>query len=472
MNKLGIILNNRKRFLFSTAMAGVLVLLTGGTEALAITVWTVSKTSSNVTCSYPSQTTCNTIQSAVTAASSGDVILVGPGTYSESVVINETGQNRDGLTLLGAQAGRDARIGRYEPRKESIVNATGTGSPGITVNANFVVIDGFTITGDSAATPPAGIVVGSKSTGYYWAQILNNILENSGTGVYLYRPGSDSVHRSPYAVIEHNLFRDNTAGTGVSVGFGVFSNGATGPVITENAFTGNKAVAIVIAGGDHAEITNNTSEDDGAFVAYVGAIQSLFTHNRGKKFGHKGVLPVVININPPASTPASAYSIYPDAAIDIGPGNSHLVISDNDLEEGESHISNGLAFTNTFPAAAAGTNPTYNYYVTVKNNKIKGFPENGIVADTQTGGTLIFSWILGNEVLDNGSDGISIQDSNYNISLFDNEVEGNLLDCNDATTGGVGTLTTQDIWLNDTGNSSNLTGPPPLCTPGSGHDHH
>src|SRR5271157_2961234 len=324
MNKLGIILGNRKRFLFSTAMAGVLVLLTGGTKALAITVWTVSKTSSNSTCSSPSQTTCNTIQSAVTAASSGDVILVGPGKYNESVVINETGQNRDGLTLLGAQAGRDARVDRNEPWKESIVNATGTGSPGITVNANFVVIDGFTITGDSAATPPAGIVVGSKSTGYYWAQILNNILENSGTGVYLYRPGSDSVHRSPYAVIEHNLFRDNTAGTGVSVGFGVFSNGATGPVITENAFTGNKAVAIVIAGGDHAEITNNTSEDDGAFVAYVGAIQSLFTHNRGKKFGHKGVLPVVININPPASTPASAYSIYPDAAIDIGPGNSHL----------------------------------------------------------------------------------------------------------------------------------------------------
>jgi parallel beta-helix repeat protein len=295
---------------------------------------------------------------------------------------------------------------------------------------------------------------------------IYNILENSGTGVYLYRPSSDSAHRSPYAVIEHNLFRgDITAGTGVNVGFGVFSNGATGPVITENAFTGNKAVAIVISGGDHAEITNNTSEDDGAFVAYVGAIQSLFSHNRGKKFGHKGVLPVVINQGP------STLTVYPDAAVDIGPGNSHLVISDNDLEKGESHISNGIAFTNTFPAAAAGGNPTYNYYVTVKNNKIKGFPENGIVADTQTEGTLIYSWILGNEVLDNGSDGISIQDSNYNISLFDNQVEGNLLDCHDATTEGTGPSGITDIWLNDTGNSSNVTGPPPLCTPGRGHDH-
>jgi len=463
MLRLHIMLNNRRRFVLSAAMGAAFVLFAGGANALAITMWTVSKTSSNSTCSSPSQTTCNTIQSAVTAASSSDVILVGPGTYSESVVINETGQNRDGLTLLGAQAGRDARLDRHGP--ESVVNATGTGNPGITVNALFVVIDGFTITGDSAAIPPAGIVVGSQPTGYYWAQILNNILENSGTGVYLYRPSSDSAHRSPYAVIEHNLFRgDITAGTGVNVGFGVFSNGATGPVITENAFTGNKAVAIVISGGDHAEITNNTSEDDGAFVAYVGAIQSLFSHNRGKKFGHNG-LPVVINQGP------NTLKIYPDAAVDIGPGNSHLVISDNDLEKGESHISNGIAFTNTFPAAAAGGNPTYNYYVTVKNNKIKGFPENGIVAEEQSGGTLIYSWILGNKVLDNGSDGISIQDSNYNISLFDNQVEGNLLDCNDATTEGTGPSGITDIWLNDTGNSSNVTGPPPLCTPGRGHDH-
>ena len=462
MIRLHIMLNNRKRFVFSAALAAAFILLAGGANALAITTWTVSKTSTNTTCStIPLVTTCNTIQSAVTAASSGDVILVGPGTYNESVVIDESGNNRDGLTLLGAQAGRDARVGRNELWKESVVNSTGTGNPGIVVNALFVVIDGFTVTGDSTATPPAGIVVGSQPTGYYWAQILNNILENSGTGVYLYRPGSDQPHRSPYAVIEHNLFRDNTAGTGANVGFGIFSNGATGPVITENAFTGNKAMAIVISGGDHAEITNNTSEDDGAFVAYVGAIQSLFSHNRGKKFGHKGVLPVVIGSN----------SIYPDAAVDVGPGNSHLVISDNDLEKGESHISNGIAFTNTFPASAAGGNPTYNYYVTVKNNKIKGFPENGIVAEEQSGGTLISSWILGNEVLDNGSDGISIQDSNYNISLFDNQVEGNPLDCNDATTEGSGTLGTQNIWLNDTGNSSNLTGPPPLCTPGRGHDH-
>ena len=51
----------------------------------------------------------------------------------------------------------------------------------------------------------------------------------------------------------------------------------------------------------------------------------VFSHNRGKNFGRKGVLPVV----------GSPFSIYADAAVEIGPGNSKLVISDNDLERGE-----------------------------------------------------------------------------------------------------------------------------------------
>jgi parallel beta-helix repeat protein len=438
------------------AVAGVVVLFLGGTKAGAVTVWSVSKTSSVASCSSsPLVTTCNTIQSAVNAASSGDVIRVGPGTYNESVMISESGHNRDGLTLLGAQAGRDARERWHERGGESVVNSTGTGNPAIVVNALFVVIDGFTATGDSTATPPAGIVVGSQSSGYYWAQLLNNILVNNGTGIYLFRPSSDTTHYSFYSVIEHNLFKDNTAGRGENVGIGVTSNGATNPVITDNAFTGNKAVAIIISGGDHAEITNNTSEDDGAFVVYVNAMQSVCSHNSGRRFGHKGV-PVLIK----------SYTIYPDAAIDIGPNNFDLVISDNDLEEGESHISNGIAFTNTFPAALFPSGENANYYVTVKNNRISGFPENGIVAETLPSGTLIYSWILGNEVLDNGADGISIQDSNYNITVLDNRAEGNAVDCYDGTSGGGGTLGAQDIWLNDAGNTSNLTGPPPLCTPG------
>jgi hypothetical protein len=453
MIRLDIILNNRRRFVISAAMGVVFVLLAGGANAgmPPVTVRCVPNLGVNPSCAVA----YGTISLAVGAALAGDAIFVGPGTYDESVTIDDTGHSRDGLSLFGAQAGNDARLDRHGP--ESIVN--GMGNPAFIVSASAVVIDGFTVTGGTAAnTYPGGILVGSTSTTTYLAQVLNNILERNGTGVYLYQANSP--------LVEHNLFRNNTAAAGASagvkwVGFGIVSNAVTYPVIDGNEFIGNKVAAIIFAGGSNAIVTNNTSENDGAVVMYEGTNQCLFSHNQGKNFGRKGVLPFV------STSVSSPFSINADAAVDVGPGNSYLVISDNDLEKGEAPISNGIAFTTVF-AAALGTSPSVN--VTVKNNKIKGFPENGIVAEADPApgpvGTLIFSWIVGNEVLDNGSDGIFVEGAgvnNHNNELFDNEAEGNhLLDCDDTTAGG-GTLGTWDAWFNNTGNSSN---PPGLCTPG------
>jgi len=340
MIRLHIILNNRRRFIISAAMAAILVLVAGGANALAQpTVWCVTKTGPSPNPSCTASTTFPTIQAAVSDAKADDIIFVGPGTYSESVTIDGTGHSRDGLSLFGAQAGNDARLDRHGP--ESIVN--GMGNPAFMVTANYVVIDGFTVTGGTATAAnafPGGILVGSTSAAPQWAQVLNNILKNNGTSVYLYKASSP--------VVEHNLFRNNNApDAGVSVkwvGLGIVSSGTGFPVINENEFTGNKMAAIFVAGGSNAIITNNTSENDGSFVLYANTSQCLFSHNRGKNFGHKGVLPIVVN-----STP-----YYADAAVEVGPNNSNLMISDNDLEKGEAPISNGIAFTTAFASSPLG----------------------------------------------------------------------------------------------------------------------
>jgi hypothetical protein len=455
-------LNNRRRFVLSAAMGAVFVLLAASANAgvPAVTVWHVSKSSSNATCTI-SATTCNTIGSAVSAAQADDIIVVGPGTYNELVTINTMA-----LNLLGAQAGNDARVDRHGP--ESVVDATGKGNCAFIVRASSVVIDGFTVTGGTGNTtpdppppppPPAGIWVGAQAV-----SIINNILDKNNTGV--------SLAGMQLAVIEHNLFRNNNEPGAPNPGCGIVSNGGGYFSITENEFTGNKGAAIDVNGSSGGMITNNTSENDGAFVIFAGTTVVQFSHNRGKDFGHTGVLPVGFNSS----------SIYADAAVDLGPGNIALVISDNDLEKGEAPISNGIAFTTVFGTSCGYPPCTNNTAMNVRNNMIKRFPDYGIVVGEQSGtgmlGEFSFqkgvypSWIVGNEVYDNGWVGIFIEAaSSYNsgISLFDNEAEGNRVDCEDDTKYGTGTpLPTGNTWFNNTGNSSSPTG---LCTPGRGHDH-
>jgi hypothetical protein len=469
MNRLRIILNNRRRFVFLAAMAAVLVLLAGGANALGFAAYTVRCVPSHTINSSCTATDYLTIQAAVNAANSGDTILVAPGTYHETVTIDETGHSRDHLSLLGAQAGNDARADRHDSTKESIVDATGKGNSAIIVEVLAVVIDGFTVQGGTQGNATGIDLKGTCSTNTTPANggiVVNNILTNNATGVSLNSEGCGTANTWPPpagaflvgALVEHNLFKNNNAGPPSSgPGNGVYTTGVQHAIITENAFYGNKTSALGMNNADDVTIMNNTSEKDGSFVIFTGTTNAVFSNNRGEDFGAKGVLPGA-----------------GDAAVAIGPGNQYLVISDNCLEEGKAPISNGIAFTSIFGPGTPNTN------IYVKNNRIKCFPGTGILAEVTefvpalpppTLGTLTNSLILGNEVEDNGLDGIYLDGAvpfNAGNQLFDNEAEGNhRFDCHDDTTG-PGTANTANTWFHNTGNLMYPTG---LCTPEKRHDH-
>src|SRR6476619_5334116 len=78
---------------------------------------------------------CATIQHAVSESTAGDTIHVAAGTYSEASNILNIDRT---LTLLGAQAGIDART---RVASESIIS----NSQGTIVSASNVIVDGFTI---------------------------------------------------------------------------------------------------------------------------------------------------------------------------------------------------------------------------------------------------------------------------------------------------------------------------------------
>src|SRR5205085_5536269 len=87
---------------------------------------------------------CKTIQFAVNKAGAGDTIIVAAGQYNETVTINKT------LTVLGAQASKDARNRNQPLSKESRMIAA---SGAFDLQANGIVIDGFYLTGQTQ--PPA-----------------------------------------------------------------------------------------------------------------------------------------------------------------------------------------------------------------------------------------------------------------------------------------------------------------------------
>jgi len=453
MNRLRIMLNNRKRFVFLAAMAAVLVLLAGGANALAFppgyTVRCVRSYTSHTMNSSCTATDYATIQAAVNAANPGDIILVAAGKYTESVKIDETGHNRDHISLLGAQAGNDARIDRHDPAKESIVDASGTGNSAIIVEAEAVVIDGFTARGATQGGCEGIDLKGSNppaTTDANGAIVVNNILTNNSTGVSLnwegYGPSTGTGAVLVGVLVEHNLFKTNNAGKpSVWPGYGIMTFGVQHAIITENAFYGNTSAALLMEWAQDVTISNNTSNKDAVFVDFVSTTNVVFSGNQGENFAANGV----------SSNPELPIG---DAALSVGARNQYLVISDNCLEEGKAPISNGIAFTTVFGTSATNTK------IYVKNNRIKCFPGTGILAES---GMLTDSFILGNEVKDNHVDGIYIDDlgGNEANSLFDNEAEGNhVFDCHDDTSGNR-TVNTANTWFHNTGNYVQPTG---LCT--------
>jgi hypothetical protein len=369
---------------------------------------------------------------------------------------------------MGAQAGRDARVDRHDPSKESIVDATGLGSgPGggaaFFVYGDYAVIDGFTIQGGTAGDYASGIFLFGYYSGTFSAgdvRLVNNIIQNNAVGIDLY----GYYYASPYyfgvygTVIEYNLFKTNNTGTVNDVPPTYYAYPAYGPgygiagiapyygtTITENAFEGNLAAAVSMYYAYGVQITKNTSENDGSFVVLDYCLYTFVDHNQGRDFGAKGTLPWYTGVSF-------------DAAIDLIYYNEYIQINDNDLEKGKISNYNGIAFSLVYSASETCG------YCQVSNNTVKQFKGNGIVAEA--GDTLYYSAISGNDVEDNGEDGILIQlysdDNEYN-TLFDNKAEGNHMnDCEDDSAGyGSFTAGTYNTWFNNIGTTSDPTG---LCT--------
>ncbi|HEX8524410.1 MAG TPA: NPCBM/NEW2 domain-containing protein [Tepidisphaeraceae bacterium] len=230
-----------------------------------------------------------TIQQAVDSASVGATITVDPGTYNEQVVVGKS------VIIKGAMAGVDARsnarsAGAGESVIQGIIAPDGTRTYSFKIVANDVTLDGFTVQGQNSQSnsTAAGIVINPNIAG---TKILNNVVKNNVTGMYLANNSSTKA-----ALIQHNVFLANN-NAGPNVGRAIYTDGGVSGGLLQNViidgnffnqnlgtpdFEAQPAIGLesyTTASQKNIQITNNVFEKNGKAVLSINVNGMTFSGN-------------------------------------------------------------------------------------------------------------------------------------------------------------------------------------------------
>jgi parallel beta-helix repeat protein len=281
----------------------------------------------------------NSIQAAVTAAQPGDKILVCPGTYQESVLVNKS----DLRIEAQAAPGEVVLQGEFfSPR------------PGFALRGvSGVRLEGFTVEGFRTNI---SIFAGSGNT------IRKNILRSAVLGINL---GATSGN-----IVEHNRAHDNRV-SGIEVG-----SSATGNTVRNNETFGNGFEGIVVISGGSGnaifenEVYNNTAEPDGAGIAIVNTPAVTVENNRVFNNHRSGITirastAVTVRHNKVQRNGRNGIRLFDNA--------NNNVVEKNELEE---NVGNGVSLEDS------DTN-------TIQLNRSRQNEQDGIHADSNSMGNRI-----------------------------------------------------------------------------------
>jgi hypothetical protein len=337
-----------KKSVLGLALVCVTALLALGGVAQAATVRYVATTGEDAGNACTAEATpCATIGHAVAEASAGDTVKVGAGTYDEAVNVDKS------LTLLGAQAGVDAR-GRDEgglaDAAESIISdASGND---LTLSGGSVTVDGFKF--ENPAFEGSGIaLLGAKNN-----VIRNDIFSgiSGGYGVNGEFTGSTLRHNrvedtrigfqpdlgpAPNVTIDANKF---VSSDWYDI---AFLNGGTGDVVSGNESVGaSEANFLALFFNEGTKVTGNRVTERESSAVYLGG----------------GTVGTAISGNTFTANKASGVSVADEFG--DGPNRSFEVV-DNTL-------TNNLRGVRLTPSSTAGV-------IEVHDNRISGNTTAGVI---------------------------------------------------------------------------------------------
>ncbi len=171
-------------------------------------------------------TATGSIQRMIGAAAAGDIVNVGPGTYSEDVLVTES------LTLKGSGAATTTIIGPIG----------GTGSDTVRINASNATVEGFTITragNNTADWNNANGTLNGTGVAIQGPVYTGNVIRNNTiTGM---RTAIDINNSSGHSVL-NNVIANNRTGL-------LIRNLTDNLIIEENEITENWTVGILFLDG-------------------------------------------------------------------------------------------------------------------------------------------------------------------------------------------------------------------------------
>ncbi len=324
------------------------------------------------------------IQEAINSANAGDVVIVYPGRYYETITLKDSVI----LRSQGTQEERESRVAA----KRTIIDANGALKPVVEMAEN-AVIDGFSITGTGKVNHHVpGHPHGVQSRGVS-GMIINNIIHDIGsTGIGSHaKLGRDS---SSY-IANNEIYRN--------AGIGIGNNHESSPTVTGNIIHHNEEVGIGSKNGAHPLIEHNVvfankwtgiGAKDGAFPiirnnkVYKNGIGKQIQSGAGIGVQHTFV-PIVenneiyqnylagIGIRKGARTIIRGNRSYENKRAGIGLDNvDEVLIEKNELFK---NTMAGIGITNKskdvlirknsiYGNLMAGVNPTENPQFTVEDN--------------------------------------------------------------------------------------------------------
>ena len=173
------------------------------------------------------------IQAAINAASTGETVFVGPGTYHEDLTL------RSGINVIGSGYGSTFLVGSGTTNAVSCWNVTNTR------------LAGFSITGGGGAIYNAGVLLWGGSP-----MVDNNLIVGNTNGLWIVAGCS--------SIVRNNIIQNNGVGTGSSGYSSIDTYGivcdSVSPLIANNLLTGNSDVGIKVGrpAATPVQVINNT----------------------------------------------------------------------------------------------------------------------------------------------------------------------------------------------------------------------